>query len=295
VTNTAAANVVISEQGVLLQDRTVGGVELKAGMTPRERFQALARSMETGTYAPQHNGAGPPLEYQTHGTQTRIAQGEKRAAPNTVGNKPAPPSPKELERQQFFENKPPQGEPSAARQAELDAELQAKGLLKRPDGTTHADGQPDLEAAERLTARYRKLCEALLPNDMPPQRREAKHQELREVYERDMVRILNGRPLTELELSIDMPKPKAPAAPAPTAPVARNGWQSHIEDGQWVGLENITTADTHGYTIPRYVKEQRLHVSTFELFKQAKAAGISQAQVNAVMHQQAVNMGWVKN
>jgi hypothetical protein len=277
---------VVSEQGVLLQDRVVGGVTLTAGMTPTERFQALARSIEAGTFAPSHNGSGPPLEYQTHGTATRMAQGEKAtAAPGTVAGKAPAPTPKQLE----AANKP-QGTPSAARQAELDAELQAKGLQKRPDGTTHADGQPDLEAAERLTARYMKLRQAL--------KGPKAEQELREIYERDMKRILEGRPLTELELNLD-PNPgkkKQPAVNKSAAPAqtAAPGWQSHIEDGQWVGLEHLTTAHTYGYSIPQYVKDQRVHVSVFDQLRDAKAAGVSQAQVNAVLHQHAVRNGWVK-
>jgi len=76
--------------------------------------------------------------------------------------------------------------------------------------------------------------------------------------------------------------------------VASAGWKQHVEDGEWVGLEHLTTAHTSGYTIPQYVADQRVHVSTFALLRDAKAAGISQQQVNAVLHQQARNHGWVK-
>jgi hypothetical protein len=64
--------------------------------------------------------------------------------------------------------------------------------------------------------------------------------------------------------------------------------------GEWVRLEHLTTDDTSGFTIPRYVDNQRIYVSTFDLLKQAKGAGITQAQVNAGLAAQARQNGWTK-
>lgn len=80
---------------------------------------------------------------------------------------------------------------------------------------------------------------------------------------------------------------------APSQPTT-GSWQSHVEGGEWVDIGRLTTVDTHGYTIPRYTDDQRLNVSAFELLRQAKAAGISQAQVNEVFRQQAIQHGWVR-
>lgn len=97
------------------------------------------------------------------------------------------------------------------------------------------------------------------------------------------------------------PAPAAPAAPAPTigGKEAPPGWQSHVEtdaDGsRWVGLDRLTVNDTSGYTIPKFLENQRVNVSTFALLKQAKAAGISQAQVNAVFEAQMRADGWIKS
>lgn len=38
----------------------------------------------------------------------------------------------------------------------------------------------------------------------------------------------------------------------------------YVEDGEWVGLEQITTANTHDYTIPQYVKSQRVGAARFD-------------------------------
>jgi hypothetical protein len=262
------------------------GVVIDTSMTPEQRFAAIAKSMATGEFTLRHNGAGPPLEYQTHGTQTRIAQGEKQAA----SGKAAPPAPK------------PEAasKPSTDAVAAFDAEQRAAGKqlpLDRPD---LAGGGIDQAALDALTVQYRALIAPLYGK--PDAAVAATIERFKRAYENDVKSILDGRKLTAAQIAklngtpgnVDSFLPKAPSAPAPTAPVARNGWQSHIEDGQWVGLENITTADTHGYTIPRYVKEQRLHVSAFDQLRVAKAAGITQAQVNAVLHQEAISKGWVK-
>jgi hypothetical protein len=194
---------------------------------------------------------------------------------------------------------PPQGNPSAARQADLDRELQAAGIQTGPDGRRIAAGQVDQEAIDLLTANYRTL--AIANKDRPEVAARFKA-----AYENDLKSLLDGRQLSGAQIAemrkragggnveSFMPKSKEPTTPAPAPTAAKAGWQSHVEEGQWVGLEHLTTADTAGYTIPRFVKDQRVHVSTFELLKQAKAAGISQEQVNAVMTQQAKNAGWVK-
>jgi hypothetical protein len=245
------------------------GVVVDTSMSPEQRFQAILKA----NVQPHQLGIGH-TDHNVAGMSAAVAN--------------PPPSPKALE----AANKPgavaPQGNPSPARLADFEAEMQAKGLMVRPDGSTHVDGAADPAIIEKLTARYRSLHKDLIAGRNNP----GKAAELRAAYERDLKRAVEGRPVSEFELPLELPKPKA--APAPATPPTKPGWQSHIEDREWVGLEHLTLNDTHGFTIPRWVDGQRVHVSTFGLLRDAKAAGVTQAQVNAVLRQHAVRAGWVK-
>jgi hypothetical protein len=274
--NTAPITTTLTDSGVALLPVTIGGVTLPAGSTPKQRLEAHAR-------------AGTQSQFHTDSTAARFAQGD-----GTIAGKAPPPTPQQLERQNAM---PPQGTPNANRQAEFDAEMQAKGLQRRPDGSVHADGEVNPELIEKLSASYQHHASNA--------RTEKARDELRASYERDLQRLYNGRPLKELEIGVAAgevvaqmkgskevkARESAPAAPPAKAP----GWQNHIEDNEWVLLDKLTTADTSGFTIPRWVDKQRVHVSTFDLLKQAKEAGISQQQVNAVLTQHARRNGWVKS
>jgi hypothetical protein len=280
--NTAPVNTVINDQGALSRDMVVNGVTLTAGMTAEHRFAAIAK-------------ANVSTQFHTDSTAALFAQ-KDGPVPGSIAGKAPPPPPAALERSNAM---PPQGNPSPARQVDLDREQQDAGIQTRPDGRRIAVGQRDDEAIDLLTANYRIL--ALANRDNP-----AAAARFKAAYENDLKSLLDGKQLSgaqiqELrkragrgDIESFVPKSKEPAAPALQAPPAVPGWQSHIEDGQWVGLEHLTLDDTHGFTIPRFVDNQRVHTSTFELLKQAKAAGISQAQVNAVLTQQARNNGWVR-
>lgn len=258
------------------------GVTVDTSMTPEQRFQAILKA----------NVA--PSQFHTDGTVARFAQGDGRPAEaGTIAGKAAPPAPKTLERSNAL---PPQGNPSPARQAELDAELQAAGIQTRPDGRRIGNSAIDQEAIDLLTASYRTIATGVKDNPAAAARFKA-------AYEKDLAALLDGKQLTGAQIAelrkragggnVESFVPKATDPPVPT-PTSTPGWQSHIEDGEWIGLENLTTADTSGYTIPKWVDRQRVHISVIEQLKDAKATGITQAQVNAVLGAHARRNGWTE-
>ena len=273
---------------------TATGVIVTDQMTPEQRFNAIAKSLNvTLTPVNARAGFGPPLHVHAHSGGGVV---EADAPPNTIGGKAPPPSPKQLE----AANKPlrvrgprAQGAPSPARTAEFHEEMRDKGLMARTDGRFLAADEFDREAFELLTERYKILAAgAAKAPEVAARFKAAYEKDVKALYEGLQ---LSGRQITELRKGLGkadsfLPKSKEqPAAPAQTP-----GWQSHVEDGEWVGLEHLTTADTSGYTIPQFVSDQRVHVSVLEQLKDAKAAGITQAQVNAVLTQHARRNGWTK-
>lgn len=273
------SNTAFDQRGALAHDIVINGTALKAGSTPEQRFAALRASIEAGTLAPTHSTSGPPPTYRTAATELKFAQGDATA---TGGTRPPPQAPRTVATPAPL---PPQGDPSPERQAQLDRELQAAGIQRRPDGTTHADGQADPDAADRLTIRYRELRQAA--------KSQKETAELRASYERDVQRVLAGRPLGELEIQI-APAP-APTAPAETAPPPYDdSWRQHIENGEWVNVDRLTTAHTSGYTLPRFAETQMLHASTIELLQDARAAGLTGEQVHAFLRANARRTGAIK-
>ncbi len=265
---------------------TVNGVAATSAMTPTEIFNAhlTAQGGTPIVERPQHNGNGPPLGYQTPATVQRLAQGDGvPAAPGTIAGKAPPPAPKVLEA-------------SNNNIEAFDAEMRAKGL-QRTDMATQP-GEVNHEAVELIGKRYISLMRGVTNEEQA-----ARH---KASYEKDLKSLYEGKQLTEAQMTIlrraaaggngegtsFMPKAKAAPAPAPTAaPVAT--WQQHVQDGQ-VDLDKITTADTSGYTLQRFVKNQTLRAEAFDMLKNAKAAGFSQQQIDSYFRQDAINLGWVK-
>ena len=271
-------NTVVDGSGVLAKEVTVNGITFPANSTPEQRQALVAKS-------------GLQTQWHTDGTVARMNQGDaltgsKAPPPSTTSR--TPPSPAQLEAQ----NSLTRSTNGATDLKELESPRDAQGRF-----TTQRDGQrvatveqeQAAAAVDKLTTRYRQLHKDLIADQDPGSKREEKAQELRESYERDVQRALEGR--TDFELRIDPPKKRAPAAPAPTAAPT---WQQHVQEGAWVPLDRVTLADTHGFTIPQFVKDQRLHVSLFEQLRGAKAAGITQDQLNVVFRHLAANEGWVK-
>jgi hypothetical protein len=249
------------------------GVTIDTSMTPEQRFQVILKAN------------AQPQQFHTDGTAMRLAQGDGRvnellggkSPPPTTASK-APPTPAELEATR------------RANIADFDAEMRAKGLQTAPqprDASGRFASVPADQVDQRALEAASKAFAAL-----PPVEREAKRAE----YQTELRTIYEGRRLGE---SADAFRARQsgespPAAPTgPTVPAYSDDWKAHVQDG-WVDIDKLTTAHTSGYTIPRYVNNQTLHPSTIELLRQARAAGISQQQANAVLHQNAIKLGWVK-
>jgi hypothetical protein len=264
---------------VVVAEREIApGIKINSGMTGAQILNAHLQAAGEKPLATPHVTFSGPVGHP----HTVVPDAEA----GTIGNKAPPPSPKQVE----AANKP--------KVATFDAEMRAAGKQLPLDRPTLTPGQVDQEGIEALSEHYRALVAPLYGKTDAAS--VATAERFKRAYENDVRRVLDGQPLTAQQVAklktslgkVDtfVSKTKE-TAPAPTA---APGWQSHIVDREWVPLDKLTLEDTHGFTVPRYVANQRLHVSTFDLLKKAKAAGISQAQANAVFQQEAVNMGWVK-
>lgn len=275
--NTAPVTTALADNGVALVPVVIGGVTLPAGSTAADRLAAHAK-------------AGTQTQFHTDSTVARLGMQSSAAA------NPAP-TPKQLERSNAM---PPQGAPSAARQAQLDAELQAAGIQKRPDGSTHKDGEGDPESIAKLTESYR--FHAINANS------ESARDELRASYERDLQRISNGRPLSELEIGIatgevvrKMQGSKEVKARETAPPVSEHppqAWaEAHVtvadRDG-YIPMERINKNGLSGYTLPKLIDGQTYHVSVFKELAAARDAGMTQKQVDAYIRAGMVRDGWIK-
>jgi hypothetical protein len=104
-------------------------------------------------------------------------------------------------------------------------------------------------------------------------------------YENDVKSLLEGKQLTAKQIAtlkgtlgkVDsfVPKTREAAPTASAVPAYSDSWKQHVEDGEWLGLENLTTAHTSGYTLERFVNSQRVHVSVIDQLRDARAAGIA--------------------
>lgn len=265
--NTAPINTALSDTGIAGMPITIGGMTLPAGSTSAQRLEAHAK-------------AGTQTHFHVNSTAMSFAK-----ADGTFGGRAAPPSPKALE----AANKPT-AQQQAAKLADFDAEMRASGKQITPGTGAPAPGEIDQDGLNLVTARYKVLAKAAVGDPaMLEQHKRAYHNDLKAFYD--------GRRLTDAQRARmrggEAPGSFVPKAPAAPTPPAQSGWQSHVKDGQ-VDLEHLTTDDTHGFTIPRFVKDQTLHVAAFEQLKNAKAAGFTQEQVNAYLTTEARNKGWVK-
>lgn len=112
---------------------TVNGVVATSAMTSHQIFNMHLQA-QGGVPVDFKAGArsGPPLHVHADHTGGGLVDVQAATAK-------APPTPQQLE----AANKPmpPQGNPSATRQAEFDAEMQAAGIQTRPDGRRIAVGE----------------------------------------------------------------------------------------------------------------------------------------------------------
>lgn len=207
--------------------------------------------------------------------RARVAAGKPpETAPRHAGL--APPSPEELAAQ---------NDGSALEQ--FDADMRARGLQTAQPEPSHlvVDERTGIAYDPRAVERCTELFRAL-----PADEREAARQE----YQDTLAEIYAGK----LGLA-DMEDNSAPGKPARAsngqfAPAETKPAEAPASDDGWIPIENLTLEHTSGYTIPRYVDDQTLSADALGLLKQARAAGISQEQIDAVLRQHAVEKGWVR-
>jgi hypothetical protein len=268
-----------------------GPVTFTGQETPEARQAAISKAFNV---VPPKAPERMSVAHHWDATSRTMVTADATAAPAK-----APPAPKALEKQNAM---PPQGNPSPARQAELDAEQQAAGLQKRPDGSTHADGEVDTEALEKLTARYRELHKVLISRQDKGEARSEKEADMRAAYERDLLRIHTGRPRSELELGLGTGEVVTNARKSKeTAPVSAHppeAWaEAHttVADKEgMIPLERINTAGLSGYKLPKFIEDQTYHVSIFQDLANARKQGISQKQIDGFIRAGMIEQGWIK-
>jgi len=260
-------------------------------MSPLERHNAVAKAMGLPTAS---RPAGITFGPEGH-PHTVVPDAEA----GTIGNNPAPPSPAALE----AANKP-QAAPSASRQAELDADLQARGLQKRPDGRVIADGEIDREAIDALTTTYRALVGPLVGKTDAASLATAAR--FKAAYEKDVKSILEGKQLTAKQIAtlkgslgkVDsfVPKTKETAPVQNTATVEQ--WEAAhktvANEHGMVRVESFNVSALSGYTLPKLADGWGYPVSTIRQLADARQSGVTQKQLNDFIRAQAVRDGWVK-
>ena len=254
-----------------------------AAMTPTERYNAqlrrTARRSWRGPFRDRNSTLAAPLTGSRKLRRKRL-----RSRAKTEARHPCMPAGRH--------RRPAELAAGNSKLEQFNAEMRQQGLQTTPQpdsGRFVQDSRTgvtyDSAAVQRAHAIFASI---------PAAERDAARAE----YQETLAEIYAGKlQLSDMEGSTAPEQPRdaqGRLASAPESKPAAPGWQSHIEDGAWVDIGKLTLDDTSGYTIPRYVNDQRLNVSTFELLRAAKAAGISQAQVNAVFHGQALQHGWVK-
>lgn len=324
MSNTAVATVTLPNGAVVTSD-----------MTPQERHNAHAKAIGAPVVEkPTQNLF--PVTGMTDATAAEFARREGKAPPPSTVSR-APPSPKELEKQNAM---PPQGTPSPARQAELDAELQRKGIQRRTDGRTLADGEVDTEALDALTSNYRRLVTHLQGKTDAVS--VATAERFKTAYERDFKAILDGRQLTAKEIAklknsgdvetlVPVAKEKASKLSQPVsgqhareltaagkalerdvlaefkALPAEEQRNPETIDAYNIGLVNIRANEhgavalehfnasmLHGYTLPRFIPDQHYPPGIIRQLAAARAAGVTQAQVDAYIRADMIKNGWIK-
>lgn len=272
---------------------TVNGITATSAMTGTEIFNAHLKAQGgTPSAKPESATGAPPTSYQTGATQQRIAQIEREngstATAGTIAGKAPPPTPKVLEKQNATD-----------KVAQFDAEMRAQGKQIAP-GTGTPSTDPiavDQAGIDKLSAQYQTLMRDLEPAAAKTVNGQKTLDDIRAQYRAELKEFYEGRRLGETRKQFwarrDGTAPAAPSgAPVLDGPRVQT-WNTHVVDGQ-VDLDKITLDDTGGYTLTRFKPNQTFRVEAFEMLRQAKAAGFTQAQVDAYLRQEAVKLGWVK-
>jgi hypothetical protein len=269
------------------------GVALTSAMTPTERFNAIAKSMGAPEYKPQSIPFGP--QGHPH-VVTDTAQTAREMTQQTGGSAFArnpPPDPKTLE---------------ASRRAELDAiaaDIGARsgkpaaptpqGYTMLPDGRRVAATEIDHEGIAKLNAKFQEVMRDL-ERAGPSVDTTRTKEKIRTQYNEELAEFYEGRKLGEKRSEFQARMKGGPAAPVSqhTPEQWTEGHKSVTDKDGWMPLERINKDGLSGYTLPKLIDGQFYHKSVFAELAAARAANVSQEQVNAFIKAQMVRDGWVK-
>lgn len=278
------------------------GTVITDQMSPQDRHNAVAASLNLPTVAKVDGRTGPPLHVHADHTGGGVANVDAAAAK-------AAPSPKQLARQNSIDAEmhaafgvKPQGNPSAVRQAELDREQQAAGIQTRPDGRRIAVGEVDQEAIDLVTAHYRNIAGGMRDRPETAARFKA-------AYENDVRQILDGKQLTGAQIAAlkkgagggnietFVPRDKGtPAAASQFTPAQwAEGHKSVVNEHGMMPVARINPKGLSGYTLPKVIADQHYGPEIFGLLEDARAEGLSQKQVDGMIRAEMKRTGWVKN
>lgn len=263
---------------------TAAGVTINASMTPTERYNAVAKSLN----APTVDRPAPQQQWHTNETiaefARRDAQVVKAPAAKPVAPAVTPPA------------------SGLTPQQEFEADIRARGLTHEAPIPTPAEQQTaDIEL---VSTRYAALMQA--GKSMPEEQR----LRFKRAYESDVANILNGKSLTDAQraqlsktgnvesfVPVDKkpgvtPKPAETPAQTFTPEQWLKGHESVTDPATGeIPLERVNVESLSGYKMPAHKPGQTVTTAIFGMLAQARKAGISQAQVTAWV---LADGGWLK-
>lgn len=262
------------------------GVQITPEMSARDRHNAVAKSMGAPEVArPAPPVFGPPGH--TAATLQRLAQGDRAAeAAATAAALGVP-------------QRPTVGAPSTQ------AAPETAGASPERMGT-RTEVNVDLKALQELHDVYRALS---------PEKRE----QARATYENDLATIYEGRrageslrdfrarqtaegagmhagrvPPAETSVQDHVPG-REPSAPSQYTPSEWESGHASVTDANgYVPLERINAEALSGYTLPKIVEGQTYHKGVFAELAAARAAGITQEQINGFIEAQMRRDGFIR-
>lgn len=246
------------------------GVTVNANMSPEERFAIVSKAV--GAPVPTRpEGARFAATGMTDHTAAELARGDARAAARAA-KAPPPSAPAKPVA-------PPQGTP---------AERARDPAGFTPATPASGEVQIDQAAIDKLNEVWRA---------MTPEQREAK----RATYEHDLKTIFEGRKLGESVAQFEARK-TGTTAQVPNEPVEQTHTPADWEKGHasvtdkdgWIPIDRVNSAALSGYTLPKLIEGQQYHSSVFAQLADARAAGLTQAQVESYIRQQMKRDGYLE-
>lgn len=252
------------------------------------------------------SGPVPTREQTAQMTPTELHNSFARA----FGGKEVPVPPNEIAEK--MRNAPPSTTPAAPVRVDpvqqFDADMRAAGIQQQPpreplrvangqdgfelarNGVRVPNGQSiDPAAIERINTDFRQefgRLQAELSKTGSDAAKGRIQQQMRELSSQH-----------QAKLAAVMPG-EAPAA-APVSEFTPEQWAeghaSVVDAEGFIPMERLNQAGLSGYKLPRFVADQTYHASIFAELAQARAAGITQQQLDAFLRADAVKQGWIKS